>query len=373
MKTTTMKMKTTTKSTTVLKKKKKKKKTKTMTIALTVACALWATTSTARASDPRLERLPAAEELGRICFDDGGELQLTPDDVLWMAKMVHGETRGRPSREDASHMLWALAGRRYTRKRLRESMAALAQAYSQPISPRWLRDGDKCDSEAERERKRGCQEHRLRLRAEYRAMAWQDIDKLARATTLVWAQGNLPNPQPGIVGWYEPGTWRGIDTRTHYERPTLHDYVDGNAYYFRTHGVDTRAWTATTVTVVGPGALCPDHVANWAPKPKLGSCEDDFTYHKSGTIRSWTTRDDGTISELEFEGAGWRDRVCDDSKGMIYADDTSRAFVEDEDGQKIRFEMIEVDEHGSRARVFAGRLTPSMLEGRRRVVTRAKR
>ncbi|MCA9717430.1 MAG: N-acetylmuramoyl-L-alanine amidase [Myxococcales bacterium] len=108
-------------------------------------------------------------------------------------------------------------------------------------------------------------------------------------------------------------------------------------------------------------------------KPRLGSCEDDFTYHKGGTIKDFTVGEDGAIETLTLANAGWSQRVCDDARGMIYAGDKTDAFVEDEGGQKIRFQTHEVSAGESVARITHGRLTPELLRGNTRIVVRSKR
>ncbi|MBK6921659.1 MAG: N-acetylmuramoyl-L-alanine amidase [Deltaproteobacteria bacterium] len=108
-------------------------------------------------------------------------------------------------------------------------------------------------------------------------------------------------------------------------------------------------------------------------KPSLGSCESDYTYWKSGRIRSWTTNDDGTLATLTLEGVGWKHRVCDDAAGMIYVGDASDAYVTDAGGTKLRFRMTKVDETTAVARVFEGKVREADLGSSRRVVVRAKK
>jgi N-acetyl-anhydromuramyl-L-alanine amidase AmpD len=110
-----------------------------------------------------------------------------------------------------------------------------------------------------------------------------------------------------------------------------------------------------------------------ATKPAIGSCEKDYTYWKSGKIASWTTKTDGSIGTVTLENLGWKQRVCDDSSGMIYVGDSTDAYVVDADGKKIRFKMTKVDETTATAVVFEGTLDAKTLGSNRRVVVRVKK
>lgn len=110
-----------------------------------------------------------------------------------------------------------------------------------------------------------------------------------------------------------------------------------------------------------------------ASKPKLGSCDTDYTYWKSGKIKSWTLRADGTLATLTLEGAGWKNRVCDDAAGMIYVGDKSDSYVTDAGGTKLRFRMMSVDETTAVAEVFEGSVSVADLGQNRRVVVRSKK
>lgn len=109
-----------------------------------------------------------------------------------------------------------------------------------------------------------------------------------------------------------------------------------------------------------------------ASKPALGSCETDYTYVKTAKISSWTTRGDGTIDTVTLTGAGWGNRVCDDSTGMIYLGAASDKYVTDAAGKKIRLRMKSVDKDSATAAVIEGALVESTLGSNRRVVVRSK-
>lgn len=110
-----------------------------------------------------------------------------------------------------------------------------------------------------------------------------------------------------------------------------------------------------------------------ATKPALGSCETDYTYHKTGTIKSWTTGAGGAIATLTLDGVGWKHRVCDDATGLVYLGASGDTYVTDAAGSKLRFRMTKVDETTAVAQVIEGSLTEKELGANRRVVVRAKK
>ena len=331
--------------------------------------------------------VPSADRLGKVCYPGGHEKAITPEAVVWMAKMVHGETRGGPSRDDAEWMLWSLVQRSGIWSFRTWDWQKFVQAYSQPVNPKWTRTGKYCKKYwAEGYTGKiadACSKKRVDLRDQYIAMSWDDTHVTARKAAIELATGSLANPAPGSVGWFDPGTWRsreknGSNAKSHM---VLVDTVDGNSYFAMDQNPDTRGWTADTVTVVGPNETCPGKGSASAPapkaatkaKPKLGSCESDYGYHRAGRIKAVFPDAHGNASILSIEKAGWADRVCDDATGMIYLGDDDQSFVTDSAGKKVRFRVTTVDEHWITAKVFEGRVTPSALTKNRRVVLRKKK
>lgn len=107
-------------------------------------------------------------------------------------------------------------------------------------------------------------------------------------------------------------------------------------------------------------------------KPVLGSCETDYTYVKTAKISSWTKRSNGSIATVTLDGAGWSNRVCDDSSGMIYLGAANDKYVTDGAGKKIRLRMKSVESGSAVADVIEGALDESVLGSNRRVVVRSK-
>ena len=211
---------------------------------------------------PDISALPEASELGRLCFDNGEEKSLDADDVLWAARMIHGETGGSASLEDADAMLWSMAQRiRWSPTWRKKTLAQLVRSYSQPINVKWSKTGKACrkyyDGSSSDPPPDNCSESRLKRRAAYRKIAWGKIDDVARSRTVRFARGELDNPVPGAVGWFARGLWQrreknGSNAR---ENMAFHSEIERNAFFTSTKP-DTRAWSGVEVRVAPPGEPC---------------------------------------------------------------------------------------------------------------------
>lgn len=213
-------------------------------------------------SSTSIDSVPAASQLGQVCYPDGGSKAITPDAVLWMAKMIHGETSGQPTDADATSMLWAIAQRSDIWGFRTWDWQRFIQAYSQPINPIWTRTGSKCSkyyaTSYTGEIPDRCAERRLAKREAYLKMSWKDVSPLARRMSIDFAAGKVANTVPGVVGWFDPGVWKNLEKSggNAQEHRVLFATIDGNAYYRHSKKPNTTTWTATTIRVVGPGQAC---------------------------------------------------------------------------------------------------------------------
>lgn len=126
--------------------------------------------------------LPTIDKLGRIVAKDGWSYQLTPDDVLWLARSAKFEGGSKPA------TLWTYAQRLANRHGA--SMTNLVRAHSQPVNPDWASlDAPGCVRHPEL-----CTPTQLARRQQASTATW---DSLATApTVLAWAQASLSNPAP---------------------------------------------------------------------------------------------------------------------------------------------------------------------------------
>lgn len=137
-------------------------------------------------------RLPDQSELGRIRTADGRVYQITPEDVLWLARSIKYE--GGNHAATAWTYAWRLMVKRWSR-----GLAALVRAHSQPVNPAWDEASDPlCQAHPER-----CTEQALARRAEAASRTWESLGSIA-VLVLDWAQAKVPNPAPRAVDFADP-------------------------------------------------------------------------------------------------------------------------------------------------------------------------
>lgn len=127
--------------------------------------------------------------LGTIVSLDGYRYQITPTDVLWLARSVQYE--GGNSLATA----WTYAQRQVLFRRTR-SLASLVLGHSQPVNPEWRRDGSFCRPGGRYYGQDNCSEVRLARRDEAAILPWSRIDPEITDMLLRWAQGQTTNPVP---------------------------------------------------------------------------------------------------------------------------------------------------------------------------------
>lgn len=144
---------------------------------------------------------PASGVPGVIYKGDEPFYQITDDDKLWLARMMVGESG---DWTDRKAQLWTIAQRFVLRnKRYESTLTQLVQNFSQPVNPRWTRDGSYCRPGGKHAGTDGCAETRLRRREMLRRDHWQP-SQLQQELQLVeeWAAGHVPNPVPKSVDWH---------------------------------------------------------------------------------------------------------------------------------------------------------------------------
>lgn len=181
--------------------------------------------------------LPSSQ-LAAIRSGGGFFYQLAPEDVLWMARMAAFEG-GEPA-----DTLWTLTQRFvwFDEKGTKfPTIGDLAQAFSQPINPKWARNGKFCAPGGKYHGTDHCSEARLKRRARARAATLESIEPQVVAATRLWAQGLLPNPVPRATNFADgPTARRYLDKGTGAEK--LLDR--GNTFIVEN---DARAWPANYV------------------------------------------------------------------------------------------------------------------------------
>lgn len=172
---------------------------------------------------------------------DGRSYQLTELDIIWAARMVYGESG--TNIVDGAAVLWTMT-QRFALGRW-PTFTALCQAYSQPINPRWARNGEFCRPGGRYHGQDNCSEARLRRRDSISNMPWDSIPLAVRTLVDTWSTGNLPNPVPRAIEFADPAVSRGFVSRN-----PGSVYVARLAnYYIAT--ATSKAWPANYVTMTG--------------------------------------------------------------------------------------------------------------------------
>jgi len=123
--------------------------------------------------------------LGQIRSKDGYVYQVTPDDLLWLARSVQFEGGDHPS------TMWTYAQRQVMRRRT-GSLASLVRAHSQPVNPLWESlSAAGCQRSPQR-----CSPAALERRRRARTMPWDNLRSEVRNKVVAWATAEMPNPVP---------------------------------------------------------------------------------------------------------------------------------------------------------------------------------
>lgn len=129
------------------------------------------------------------------------EYTMTDSDILWSLKMIYGESGS--DLNDAACVLWCMANRFVlTKDNMKtKSFENLIRAYSQPINPRWYRDGV---FGIQYKGKESATEEKFKRREQIRDMKEEDVPENLRKLLAAWVGGHIPNPVPRAVHFAVP-------------------------------------------------------------------------------------------------------------------------------------------------------------------------
>lgn len=153
---------------------------------------------------------------------DRSQTPVTDEDLLWMARMVEGETGGNNANHGAA-VIWTVMQRRVLGPKGRAmSLIEFMRAFSSPL---W--GEDRCAEGSKYHGTDACTDTARARRARIRTTAWDDLHDQAKNVTLKWAKGLVPNRIPGVVDFAHrsldrPGLVRAFDISDNrfYARPT---------------------------------------------------------------------------------------------------------------------------------------------------------
>jgi len=187
--------------------------------------------------------LPAASQLGRIRSQGGRSYQITPDDLLWLARSVRYEGGNKPA------TAWTYAQRLVLFNN--PNLMRLVQGHSQPVNPIWRRDGEKCRPGGPYHGdQRYCSEAQLARRDEASTIPWSRLPQDVRDTIVGWAQGRVPDPVPRATDFADAS----VSTQFLLRHPDAAVVSrDGNWYLSEgassAPGQGSRAWPRDYVTI----------------------------------------------------------------------------------------------------------------------------
>lgn len=125
---------------------------------------------------------PSTSQLGTIRAKDGWSYQITPEDIIWLARSVECEGGAESS------TIWTYAQRLANRHG--SSLADLVKAHSQPVNPAWATAGaGRCVQYPDR-----CTPSQIARRHECATKPWDALSD--HALILRWAQAGVANPVP---------------------------------------------------------------------------------------------------------------------------------------------------------------------------------
>lgn len=182
---------------------------------------------------------------------------MTDEDVLWCARMLVGE-----GGNDAA-TLWTMASRfvllTNNRPGLYPTLTKLVRAYSEPINPKFQRDGVLCREGGHLHDAPACMPGRLARRTAICALDPQTTPPHELAARWIaaqlhvksWTEGQTPNPAPRAVHFAVLSLIEAEIRRGECSKIIL---KDGNAY---ASTAQTDHWPASFVRVAGAGDLHP--------------------------------------------------------------------------------------------------------------------
>jgi hypothetical protein len=144
---------------------------------------------------------------GELGIIEGGNrrYQLEWEDLLWAARMLEGEAGSQASGVHGETILWSMTSRFVAVSAARyRTYRSLILAYSQPINPRWRRDGAFCRVGGSSHGEDRCSEARLQTRDVLATKPWDQFSPGIQDVVFRWATAQIQNPFPRAVHFAVP-------------------------------------------------------------------------------------------------------------------------------------------------------------------------
>jgi hypothetical protein len=197
-----------------------------------------------------------AETTGTRIVSPSYSYDITDDDVLWLARSVNFEGG------DPASTVWTYA-QRMVALRWRGSLASIVQAHSQPVNPKWRRNGVCCAPDGTvagscPSRKAGtmsgtwygtdyCSEARLAKRDRNATTPFDALKDSTKRVVLAFVAAELPNPVPRAIDFADERVASGFLRRN----PGSFVVKRAGNWYVGT--AQSRRWPADHVTIEAAG------------------------------------------------------------------------------------------------------------------------
>lgn len=203
-----------------------------------------------------VDAVPPVSQLGQIRSRSGRVYQITPDDILWLARSVRYEGGNHAA------TAWTYAQRLMAFDS--PSLMRLVQAHSQPVNPIWRRDGEKCRPGGPYHgNQEYCSDQQLARRDEASTIPWGRLPESIRRTVLDWARGKIQNPVPRATDFANAPVSQSFLSRHPDAGIVLRE---GNWYLYE--GRSSR-WPSDQVTITHAGNVAGPSpfagIPSWAP------------------------------------------------------------------------------------------------------------
>lgn len=191
--------------------------------------------------------IPTAVEMATIATSDSAVVyQLTADDVLWTARSA-----AREGSSEAALVAWTLT-QRFVLK-APQSFIATLRSFSQPVNPKWARNGEMCKRGGPFHGKPDCAEAKLEAREWYSTASWDALESRHPGLTdtiAAWARGLIDNPIPNVTNFAN----KSVATNFIKANRTARIAYKGANYYVIDPGA--AKWPTNYVTMVsGNGSI----------------------------------------------------------------------------------------------------------------------
>lgn len=277
-----------------------------------------------------------AGDLGTIVGKNGYRHELTWDEMLWLARMLVGEP-GRGGETEWAALLWTYASRAVFKRS--RNFTNLVRLHSQPINPRWARDGEFCRVGGTHPRRRGkspqnfngmdpCSPERLDRRDRISNMSWEEIPQDRRDLLLRWARGQVPNPVPRSVDFAAFGAgaaargengfqliWGQEGTNAFYSRPQSREWEPLYVW------IDYRGQVTEEVAPEELQSRPEERLYSVAPPPDEDPEDDIFERNAAITVNR-TSPPSSKYQYATLEG-----RIADPQTDIVLTEEAERQII----------------------------------------------